>query len=486
MGTNRNGDHFTPEELRDAAKTAVGRKIDLSHSQEFRDIVGGIVEAKFVEDGDNSRVECVGELFTDESEPARLAYKLMKRSIVGHVSMECDYQEGECSVCGRKVKSKADYCTHLKNYKGRKYQGKPVYEILHGITFTGMGLLDREGADDKAEIRQVADHQTNHRGGRPMDDETKRKTQGPDEPVDPSELSDADKDKLIRTQQGEIERLGKELDSLRKKLDDSEASHKAIVRKAQAETLLKQCEEAGRSFESDAAKTAEMDRLAGVDGGCARHHPFRPAGQGGELVDNVTGLMGDLRDLLPFSDAKAGPLSQLTASGSALVTTFSEGIGAVADVPIKALSGLLEGVRDLLPFSDAKRGPLSELTTSGASVMPTFTRGIEQTADLPARAVSNGLSNVSLESPRIPPVQVEGTGQAAAPAPASETSSASKASVVFERGAFQITVNGADGLDDLEGQLTEIFSRASLRLGEEWTNRMNWVFQMGWPENEQA
>ena len=77
-------------------------------------------------------------------------------------------------------------------------------------------------------------------------------------------------------------------------------------------------------------------------------------------------------------------------------------------MPIKALSGLLEGVRDLLPFSDAKRGPLSELTTSGSS---------------------------------------------------------SKAGVVFERGAFQITVNGADGLDDLEGQLTEILSRAALRLG---------------------
>ena len=94
-----------------------------------------------------------------------------------------------------------------------------------------------------------------------MDDETKRKTQGQDEPVDPSELSDADKDKLIRTQQGEIERLGKELDVLKKKLEDSEASHKAIVRKTQAETLLKQWEEAGRAFDSDAAKTAEMDRL---------------------------------------------------------------------------------------------------------------------------------------------------------------------------------------------------------------------------------
>jgi len=258
VGTNRNGDHFTPDELREAAKTAVGKKIDLSHSQEFRDIVGGIVESKFVEDGDNSRVECIGELFTDESEPARLAYKLMKRSIVGHVSMECDYQEGECSICGRRVKSKAEYCTHLKNYKGRKYQGKPVYEILHGITFTGMGLLDREGADDRAEIRQVADHK---RGGNPMGDETKKKTQGQDDVTDPSELSEEEKDKLIRKQQADIDRLNKELDSLRKKLDDSEASRKAVVRKTKAETLLKKWEEAGRQFESDDARTAEMDRL---------------------------------------------------------------------------------------------------------------------------------------------------------------------------------------------------------------------------------
>lgn len=261
VGSNRNGDHFTPEELRAAAKTAVGKKIDLSHSQEFRDIVGGIVEAKFVEDGDNSRVECVGELFTEESEPARLAYKLMKRSIVGHVSMECDYQEGECSVCGKKVKSKADYCVHLKNYKGRKYQGKQVYEILHGITFTGMALLDREGADDRAEIRQVADHRIDQRGGNPMGDETKKKTKGQDETPDPAELSEAEKDKLIRTQQGEIDRLTKEVEGLQKKLEDSEASRKAVVRKAKAETLLKQWEEVGRSFESAEAKTAELDRL---------------------------------------------------------------------------------------------------------------------------------------------------------------------------------------------------------------------------------
>jgi adenine-specific DNA-methyltransferase len=219
--------------------------------------VGGIVEARYVEDGPNSRVECVGELFAEDSEPARLAYKLMKRGIVHHVSMECDYQEGECSICGKKVKNKAEYCTHLKNFKGRAFQGKPVFEVLHGVSFTGMGLLDREGADEKAEIRQVA--AKNQDGGAPMDDDKKKKAA--EEPVDPTELSEQEKVKLIKKQQAEVDRLTKEVEALQKKVDEAEAARKTMVRKAKAETLLKQWEEAGRSFETEENRTAELDRL---------------------------------------------------------------------------------------------------------------------------------------------------------------------------------------------------------------------------------
>jgi chitodextrinase len=70
--------------------------------------------------------------------------------------MECDYEAGECSICGKTVSSKNDYCTHLRKFKGGEYQGKPVFEILHGVTFTGLGLLDRKGADENARITQVA------------------------------------------------------------------------------------------------------------------------------------------------------------------------------------------------------------------------------------------------------------------------------------------------------------------------------------------
>jgi TP901 family phage tail tape measure protein len=185
----------------------------------------------------------------------------------------------------------------------------------------------------------------------------------------------------------------------------------------------------------------------------------------GGLVSGVSDLLTGLRDLLPFSDAKAGPLSQLTASGSAFVTTFSEGITSAARVPIEALSGLLEGLRELLPFSDARKGPLSNLTASGAAVLPTFASGIERGAAAPARAVSDALAGVSLEAPRIPPLEVLHQGATSMSPPPRETVRSAGPSVVFQRGAFAITVNGASGLDDLETRLTDIFARAALRLG---------------------
>jgi adenine-specific DNA-methyltransferase len=136
--------------------TAINKKIDLKHSQDFTDIVGGIVGADYVEDESGGRIECAGELYVSDSPHAQLAYKLIRKGIISQVSMECDYEEGECSICGKRVVSKSDYCVHLRKNKGGELQGQPVYEILHGVTFTGLGLLDRKGADENARILKVA------------------------------------------------------------------------------------------------------------------------------------------------------------------------------------------------------------------------------------------------------------------------------------------------------------------------------------------
>lgn len=272
-GTNKNGDHFTPDELASRYTTAINKKIDLKHSQELTDIVGGIINADFVEDETGGRVECVGELYVADTPTAALAYKLMKRGIIAQVSMECDYESGECSICGKTFTNKNDYCIHLRKFKGMDYQGKPVFEILHGVTFTGLGLLDRKGADENARITQVASNQGQINqtipGDSPLEDDkketdeqleaAKKKTAPGSETTPPVD----DKARIKELEQ-ENKDLKNQVVELQAKIDELEAESKAAANKARAHKLLKKLEKAGMSFASDEEKENELKRLAGL------------------------------------------------------------------------------------------------------------------------------------------------------------------------------------------------------------------------------
>lgn len=262
VGTNKNGDHFSPEELSGRFTTAVNKKIDLQHSQDFRDIVGGIVSAEYIEDDKGGRVDCVGELYTAESEPARLAYKLIKKGIISQVSMECDYTEGECSICAKRVKSKADYCVHLQKYKGGMFQGKPVYEILHGVTFTGLGLLDRKGADENARITQVASHQE---GASSMEDKEKQESDQPGtKNKAETDEKPPEKDEKTRVKELETENstLKQQVAELQKRIQQLEAEQKSAANKSRAHKLLQRLEKSGYTFASDEDRETELGRLA--------------------------------------------------------------------------------------------------------------------------------------------------------------------------------------------------------------------------------
>ncbi|MCC6156707.1 MAG: DNA methyltransferase, partial [Deltaproteobacteria bacterium] len=267
-GTNKNGDHFTEEECRKAYQSVVGTKIDVAHSQDFRDIVGGVVSSEYVEDGEQSRIECVGEIYTGVTEAARQAYALVRKGIIRQVSMECDYAEGECSICGKKVKSKAEYCVHLKNYKGGAYQNKPCFEILHGVVFTGVGLLDKKGADENARIKKVASFHKE----KLMADKSKQ-SKGQDEFLDqedpggeaPAEEPSTDgPDAELKKLRLENKKLKKQLEEAQTRISELETEQAAAARWAKAETVLKKWEGKGRSFENDEARTAELNRLAGL------------------------------------------------------------------------------------------------------------------------------------------------------------------------------------------------------------------------------
>jgi adenine-specific DNA-methyltransferase len=274
-GTNKNGDHFTADELAARYTTAINKKIDMKHSQNPTDIVGGIVASEFLEDETGGRVECAGELYVADTPTAALAYKLIKRGIVAQVSMECDYESGECSICGKMVTNKSDYCIHLRKSKGGEYQGKPVFEILHGVTFTGLGLLDRKGADENARITQVASDLTGRTteitsGGDSVEDD--KKGQMTDEQREEAAkkkdsgggggAAPVDDKARIKELEDENKQLKQQVSDMQKQIAELEAESKAAANKSRAAKLMDKLEKSGMTFASDDEREKEMGRLA--------------------------------------------------------------------------------------------------------------------------------------------------------------------------------------------------------------------------------
>lgn len=65
-----------------------------------------------------------------------------------------------------------------------------------------------------------------------------------------------------------------------------------------------------------------------------------------DLKETFTGALSALRNLLPFSDAKEGPLSTLTLSGSRLMSTLGEGMSSGLPGLYKTFSGALGSLKD--------------------------------------------------------------------------------------------------------------------------------------------
>ena len=85
-----------------------------------------------------------------------------------------------------------------------------------------------------------------------------------------------------------------------------------------------------------------------------------------------------LQMLAPVKDIFAS--IDWSASGAALVHTLANGIKSAAMVPVDAVKGMLSDMREYLPFSDAKKGPLSTLTASGQAMATTFGSGVSKGA----------------------------------------------------------------------------------------------------------
>ena len=76
--------------------------------------------------------------------------------------------------------------------------------------------------------------------------------------------------------------------------------------------------------------------------------------------------------------------------------TFTAGIKEAVNKPVEAVKSGLQKIRNMLPFSDAKEGPLNQLTLSGTKVLTTLTSGIEKVENAPAEAVEKSFEKIDM------------------------------------------------------------------------------------------
>lgn len=87
------------------------------------------------------------------------------------------------------------------------------------------------------------------------------------------------------------------------------------------------------------------------------------------MSDKVTATLGWL----------SKKVTEFRQSGAALLGAFTDGIKSVIGKPVEVIQTGLAKIRNLLPFSDAKEGPLSTLTRSGMAMIDTFGAGVQKT-----------------------------------------------------------------------------------------------------------
>jgi TP901 family phage tail tape measure protein len=91
---------------------------------------------------------------------------------------------------------------------------------------------------------------------------------------------------------------------------------------------------------------------------------------------------------------------EFLASGRALIQAFVDGIKSVINKPAEIVKAGLLKLRRLLPFSDAKEGPLSTLTYSGMALVNTFAAGIRLRAPYLQAVAAATLGGIALPEAR--------------------------------------------------------------------------------------
>ncbi len=174
---NENGDYFSKQELLaeveagkkgkiPAFKTFEGVPIYTNHKNEdIEESKGKVVYAEW--DEDENCVYCT--FFVDAESWPKLA-RGIREGYIHDVSMGCHVEYSRCSICNNKAASEDEFCSHIKEFKGKKFSGvidkgpnrgkrannEPVFEKNYGVKFIELSCVS-DGAFENCEIEQILD-----------------------------------------------------------------------------------------------------------------------------------------------------------------------------------------------------------------------------------------------------------------------------------------------------------------------------------------
>jgi hypothetical protein len=108
------------------------------------------------------------------------------------------------------------------------------------------------------------------------------------------------------------------------------------------------------------------------------------AGQIGQAILSLP-IISTLRELFATVRSFFAGDTTFFEAGKKLLITLGEGIWSAVTYPFTMLKNALGKLRNLLPFSDAREGPLASLTASGSALLKTLADGMSLTQSLPAK-----------------------------------------------------------------------------------------------------
>ncbi len=153
-----------------------------------------------------------------------------------------------------------------------------------------------------------------------------------------------------------------------------------------------------------------------------------------------------------------GAVTWFFDSGKKIVSTFANGIRSAFSGAVDAVRGGLQKIRNLLPFSDAKEGPLSTLTLSGQRTMTTYAHGLVLAQNAPAAAMEQGLqrANAALEHEPVKKVGFGNSGSREDNSDERSESGNGNRQVIIQKLVMQVDLKKIKDLQMLLSVLREI------------------------------